>query len=121
MGRYLIRRFLFLVLVLWIVSVLTFIIFVKLPPGDPAHRAVGHTTSPATIAAARKALGLDKPWYVQYARFAKGLIPWPGFFLNPAYYHSWANSVPVSEQIYSRLPFTITLALGAAVFWVLLG
>jgi ABC-type dipeptide/oligopeptide/nickel transport system permease component len=41
MGRYLIRRFLFLILVLLIVSLLTFIIFVKLPAGDPARRAVG--------------------------------------------------------------------------------
>ncbi len=50
MGRYLIRRTLFLVLVLFIVSLLTFLIFVKLPAGDPARRAVGRSTTPEQIA-----------------------------------------------------------------------
>ena len=71
MGRYLIRRTLFLVLVL-IVSLLTFLIFVKLPSGDPARRAGGEDHDPEQIEAAREAFGLDKPIYVQYARFAKG-------------------------------------------------
>ncbi len=78
MGRYLIRRTLFLVLVLFIVSLLTFLIFVKLPAGDPARRAVGRSTTPEQIEAARVAFGLDKPIYVQYARFAKGLSPGQG-------------------------------------------
>ena len=78
MGRYLIRRVLFMVLVLFIVSLLTFLIFVKLPAGDPARRAVGRATTPQQIEAARKAFGLDKPLWVQYGRFAKGLVPSPG-------------------------------------------
>ncbi len=121
MGRYLIRRVLFLILVLWIVSVVTFVIFVKLPPGDPARRAVGRQTTAAQIAEARRALGLDKAWYVQYGRFAKGLVPWPGWFLNEKYYYSWQNFVPVKDEIYKRLPVSMTLALGAAVVWLLMG
>ena len=77
MGRYLIRRALFMVLVIIIVSLLTFLIFVKLPAGDPARRAVGRTTTPEQIENARVAFGLDKPLYVQYWRFLKGFIPWP--------------------------------------------
>ncbi len=121
MGRYLIRRTLFLILVLFIVSLLTFIIFVKLPAQDPARRAVGKTVTPEQIANARRAFGLDKPVWIQYARFAKGLIPWPGLFLNEKVYFSYNNFVPVKEEIFSRLPVTITLALGAAVLWVLIG
>ena len=49
MGRYLIRRALFMILVIVIVSLLTFLIFVKLPAGDPARRAVGRTTTPQQI------------------------------------------------------------------------
>ena len=79
MGRYLIRRVLFLILVLFVVSLLTFLIFVKLPAGDPARRAVGgRRRSAEQIEAAREAFGLDKPLYIQYARFAKGFVPWPG-------------------------------------------
>ena len=121
MGRYLIRRTLFLILVLFIVSLITFIIFVKLPAADPARRAVGRATSPENVEAARKAFGLDKPLYVQYGRFAKGLIPWPGLFLDEDVYYSYANYVPVKEEIFGRLPVTITLALGAAVFWMFMG
>ncbi len=121
MGRYLIRRTLFMILVLFIVSLITFIIFVKLPAGDPARRAVGRQTTPENVEAARKAFGLDKPLYVQYARFAKGLVPWPGVFLNEDVYYSYANFVPVKEEIFGRLPVTITLAVGAAITWLLIG
>ena len=121
MGRYLIRRVLFMILVLFVVSLLTFLIFVKLPAGDPARRAVGRTTTPEQIEAARKAFGLDKPIWVQYGRFAKGLLPWPGLFLSEDVYYSYGNFVPVKEEIFRRLPVTVTLALGAAVLWLLLG
>ena len=121
MGRYLIRRTLFMILVLFIVSLITFIIFVKLPASDPARRAVGKSTSPENVEAPRHAFGLDKPLYVQYSRFAKGLIPWPGLFLNEDVYYSYANFVPVKEEIFARLPVSATLALEAAVAWLLLG
>ncbi|MGQ0671185.1 MAG: ABC transporter permease [Actinomycetota bacterium] len=121
MGRYLIRRTLFLILVLFIVSLLTFLIFVKLPAADPARRAVGRVTNPEQVENARRAFGLDKPIWVQYARFAKGIIPWPGLFLNEDVYFSYANFVPVKEALFSRLPVTITLAVGAAATWLLIG
>jgi peptide/nickel transport system permease protein len=121
MGRYLIRRSLFLVLVLVIVSFMTFLIFYKLPPGDPARIAAGRRTSPDIIAQARENLGLDKPWYVQYGRFAKGLVPCCGMFLNEQVYFSYNNFVPVKEQVFDRLPVTIVLAVGASIVWVLIG
>jgi peptide/nickel transport system permease protein len=119
--RYLIRRILFLIFVLWVVSILTFLIFVKLPPGNPAIRAAGRATTPATIAAVKHALGLDKSVWVQYARFAKGLIPWPGLFLNKQVYFSWSNFQPVRDEIFGRLPVTLVLAVGAGFIWLLIG
>src|SRR5918996_1142634 len=121
MGRYLIRRSLFLILVLFIVSFLTFLIFLKLPPGDPARLAAGRRTSVDILEQARTNLGLDKPWYVQYGRFAKGLVPWPGLFLNEQVYFSYNNFIPVREEIFKRLPVSVTLAVGGAAVWVLLG
>jgi peptide/nickel transport system permease protein len=112
----------FMILVLWIVSVVTFLIFVKLPPGDPARRATGgRGASAEQIEAARHAFGLDRPVLTQYARFAKGLIPWPGLWLNKEVYFSYGSNVPVWEQIKDRLPVTLTLAFGAAVVWLALG
>ena len=97
MGRYLIRRALFMVLVIMIVSFLTFLIFVKLPAGDPARRAVGRTTTPEQIENARLAFGLDKPLYVQYWRFLKGFIPYPGLWLDEDVYFSYGSFEPVKE------------------------
>jgi peptide/nickel transport system permease protein len=125
MGRYLIRRTLFLILVLIIVSFLTFLIFFKLPPGDPARLAAGRRTSPDILAQARENLGLDQPLWVQYGRFAKGLIPWPGFFLNEQVYFSYNNFVPVKEELLGSKPprilVTATLALGASMVWLIIG
>ncbi len=121
MGRYLIRRTLFLMLVLFVVSLLTFVIFMKLPAGDPARRVAGRVVTERTLREVRHNLGLDLPLYVQYGRFAKGLIPWPGLFLNEQVYFNYGNNVPVSEEIYRRIPVTVALALGAAGAWVALG
>ena len=121
MGRYLVRRALFMVLVLFAVSLITFVIFVKLPASDPARRAAGKHTTRENIEAARHAFGLDRPVYVQYGRFAKGLIPWPGLFLDEEVYYSYTNFVPVKEEIFGRLPVTLALAVGAAILWVLMG
>jgi peptide/nickel transport system permease protein len=125
MGRYLIRRMLFLILVLIMVSFLTFLIFYKLPPGDPARFAAGRRATPDIIERARRNLGLDKPWYVQYGRFAKGLIPWPGFFLNEQVYYSYNNFVSVKEELLESSPprilVTATLAIGASVVWLIIG
>src|ERR687891_759167 len=121
MGRYLIRRVLFAILVLWIVSAITFLIFVKLPAGDPARRVAGRQITAERLQQVRENLGLDKPWYVQYGRFAKGLVPWPGLFLNEQVYFSYNNFIPVREEIFKRLPVSVTLAVGGAAVWVLLG
>lgn len=121
MGRYLIRRIGFTVLVLFVVSLLTFLIFVKLPTGDPARRATGKSSTPEQIENARKAFGLDQPLWVQYGRFAKGLLPLPGLFLSEDVYYSYGNFIPVREEIARRLPVTVALAVGGAVLWLLIG
>jgi peptide/nickel transport system permease protein len=121
MGRYLIRRTLFLILVLFIVSIITFIVLVKLPAQDPALRAAGRTPTAQLIAAIRAKFGLDQPVWVQYGRFAQGVVPWPGLFLNEDVYFSYTNHVAVKEEIYQRIPVTATLALGAAVIWLMIG
>lgn len=121
MLRYIARRLLYSVLVLVIISVLTFVIFVKLPAGDPARRAVGRRTDPGQIEAARRAFGLDRSVFVQYGRFAKGLIPLPDTFLTEDVYYSFSNFVPVREEIARRLPISAILAFGAASIWLVVG
>ena len=121
MIRFLVKRIAFAVLVLWVISVVTFVVFVKLPAGDPARRAVGRAATAETLEQARTALGLDRPLYVQYGRFAKGLVPVPGWFLNKDVYYSYSTFIPVREEVARRLPVTAVLAAGAAVVWLVLG
>jgi peptide/nickel transport system permease protein len=115
MLRYVVERLALLVVMFWLVSLLTFGVFFALPSGDPAVRFVGQATSPETVAAAREALGLDEPLPVQYGRFAKGLVPLPGTFLDDEVYFSFNNGVPVREEISKRAPVTLALVGGALV------
>jgi len=119
--RYIARRLLYSVLVLVVISILTFLIFVKLPSEDPARRAAGRRTDPQQIANAREAFGLDKPLIVQYGRFAKGLIPLPNTFLSEDVYYSFSNYLPVREEIWRRLPVSAILGTGAAILWLVVG
>jgi peptide/nickel transport system permease protein len=121
MGRYLIRRTLFGILVLWIISVLTFAIFLKLPPGDPARRLAGKGASPDTLEQVREIYGLNDSFWTQYTRFAKGLVPVPGWWLNEQIYYSWFNRVPVKQEIARTFPVTAMLTGGAVVLWLLMG
>jgi peptide/nickel transport system permease protein len=115
---YIARRLVLLVVMLWLVSLLTFGIFFVLPSGDPARRFVGRESTPQSIALVKKSLGLDQPIYEQYARFAKGMVPLPGMFLDEKVYYSYNDSVPVKEEILRRFPVTAALVTGAAVLWV---
>jgi peptide/nickel transport system permease protein len=121
MGRYLIRRTLFMILVLFVVALMTFTIFVKLPSADPVARAVGRHPSPELIAQVRERFGLDESLPEQFWRFAQGLVPVPGLWLNEDVYFSYGNRVPVKEEIALRWPITFTLTIGAALLWVMMG
>jgi peptide/nickel transport system permease protein len=115
MTKYIIRRLLWVIVLLFLVSALTFVIFYLLPSADPAQLRAGRQPSPALIASIRHQLGLDKPWYVQYFDYMKRLV------LHFDFGYSYSNNVSVKQQIFSRLPATASLALGAAVVWLVIG
>ncbi len=115
MTRYIIRRLLWVVLLLFLVSLLTFVVFYLFPSADPALLRAGHQPTPALVAQIRKNLGLDQPWYVQYFRYMKALV------LHFDFGYSYQNGVSVKALIFDRLPATISLTVGAAVLWLVAG
>ena len=115
MGRYIIRRLLWAIVVLIIVSAVTFIIFYALPSADPAVLRAGRSPNPALIAHIRHVLGLDKPIYVQYWLYIKGVV------LHFNFGYSYQYSLPVRTLMFQRLPATISLTVGAVIVWLLLG
>jgi peptide/nickel transport system permease protein len=115
MGRYIIRRLLWVIVLLIVVSAVTFIIFYELPSADPAVLRAGRSPNPALIASIRHNLGLDKPIYVQYWRYMKGVV------LHFNFGYSYQFSQPVRTMIFERLPATISLTVGAVIVWLLIG
>lgn len=113
MISYIMRRLLFAIIVLIGISVVSFFI-IQLPPGDFAtvyrERLInqgGMTVAEAEKAAEvfRKRYGLDKPLYIQYLNWIKGIVTEGSFGYSMAY------SKDVGELIAERLPRTLILAL----------
>jgi peptide/nickel transport system permease protein len=115
MVRYIIRRLLWVVVLLFLVSFLTFIVFYLLPSADPAELRAGRQPNPQLVEQIRHNLGLDKAWYSQYFDYMKRLV------LHFDFGYSYQNNISVKQLIFDRLPATVSLALGAAVIWILTG
>jgi peptide/nickel transport system permease protein len=115
MGRFVIRRLLWAIVLLFVVSLVTFIIFYLFPSADPAVLRAGRQPNPELVAQIRHNLGLDNPWYQQYWDYMKRLV------LHGDFGYSFQNNISVRQQIFDRLPATISLAAGAAVIFLFLG
>jgi peptide/nickel transport system permease protein len=115
MVRYIIRRLLWAVLTLIIVSFVTFFIFYVLPPGDPAVLRAGHFPNPQLLVDIRHAYGFDKPFWVQYWVYMRAIL------LHFNFGYSYQVSQPVKTLIFDRLPATISLTVGAVVIWLSIG
>jgi peptide/nickel transport system permease protein len=110
MTRFVARRVLSMLLVLFAVSVLVFLIFNVVPNGDPAVRMAGKIPTETQIEAIREEWGFDEPLYVQYATMMEKIFT--GDLV------SYLNQQDVDEEIWRGLPRTLALAIGAAIIWM---
>ncbi len=115
MTRYIVRRSLWVVVLLFAVSLLTFVVFYLFPSADPALLRAGRSPSPERVEAIRQQLGLDQPWPVQFLDYMKNLV------LHFDLGFSFHNDVAIKDAIFERLPATISVALGALVLWLVVG
>ena len=120
MWRYIVRRLLWVVVVLLIITAITYLIVFVMPPVDPAVAFAGKNPTPDQIAETKHIFGLDKPIPVQYALFVKHLFlgdqyGWPGLGF------SFSTRSPVRDQFFDRIGVTIQLAVGAALVWLCIG
>ena len=113
MITYVARRVLSGVPTLWGVATVVFVM-ARLLPGDPARVIAGVLASPEDVERIRQQMGLDKPLWVQYGNFLGSLLR-----LNLG--TSAHTNAPVVEEIGSRLPYTIELAVVALVLAVTIG
>ncbi len=113
MLAFLLRRVFGMVVVLAVVSFIVYLVFVKIPGGDPAQRIAGRTATQANIVAIRDKLSLDQPFYVQWYKMMQQLFT--GKLI------SYTDQLSVVGQIWQGLPVTFSLSLGAAVIWLFFG
>jgi len=132
---YIVRRLIGAVILLFIVSAVVFSIFFLIPriagasADDLASRYVGKSAGVEQIHQTAVKLGFTDPIYVQYGRFAKGIVVGQDYNYGPSIEHcpapclgySFITQNPVLPDLLDRLPVTLSLASGAAVLWLVGG
>lgn len=113
MGRYLVRRFLEGLLVVFLASIVIFLI-VRLIPGDPAQQLAGEDATLEDIERIREQLGLNDPILTQYGN-------WIGGVVQLDFGNSFTKRVPVRDLIAQSFPPTIELAVAAYIFALAIG
>ncbi len=113
MGRFILKRLGISVIVVLLVSIITFTL-VKILPGDPALLAMGTEASEAEVAAFHEKYNLDKPLLTQYFIWINGV-------LHGDLGDSIKFSRPVKDCIFERLPRTISIGLPALIIASVLG
>jgi len=132
---FIIRRLFATVLLLMLVSLITFLIFFEVPrlagqtTYDLALQYTGRSPTHSAVIAVEHQLGLNLPMYVQFGRFIRGVVagahynfgPSKAWCPPPCLGYSFRSQLPVWPQLVSDIPVTLSLALGAAVLWLIGG
>ena len=135
MVSYIIRRLFAALVLLFIVSAATFAIFYLIPrlvgssPETLATRYVGRAATPETVNLIAHKLGFYDPIWVQYGRWIKGIFVGADYEYGagvercpaPCFGYSFVTRQPVWPDLLSRLPVTLSLAIGAAILWLFFG
>ncbi|GAB2838694.1 ABC transporter permease [Actinocorallia aurea] len=135
MFAFIVRRLIGAVLMLVVVSMVTFGIFFQLPKlagqttDQLAASYVGKAPTAEAIADVKERLGLDDPIAVQYGRFVEGIFAGQDFSNGPSVDHcsapclgfSFRTNEPVLPTLLDRAPVTLSLGIGASIIWLVSG
>lgn len=114
MIRFVINRFVYMILTLAAVSMVAFVL-IQLPPGDFAdsyankRQQAGAPIKVEELDEIRRSLGINKPWYIQYGKWISNMV------LEGDMGYSWEWRRPVSDLIAERLPLTLLLAFSTLI------
>ncbi len=136
MFEYAVRRTVAIVVMLFAISIATFLLFFAIPR-DPARLTCGKVCTPETLRVNRHALGYDRPLAVQYGDFLKGLVSDRNFPDDkqlqrthpelithchaPCLGYSPSQQTTINNVMGRAAPITLSLVLGAFVLWVVFG
>jgi peptide/nickel transport system permease protein len=114
MLRFLVRRIFQGAIVMVLVTIAVYVLFFHGSPEAVARRLAGRQATQETVDRIYHNLGLDQPFWVQYWHFLVRLM-------HGDLGHDYYNGVPVTTVLKQAVPITASLALGAAVIWLILG
>ena len=114
MLTFIVRRTLWTVLVMFVITAVVFIIFFKTPGVDPARAIAGRNPSPQTLAEVRAQFGLNRPLVVQYGLMMKRI-----FVTRNLVSYSDQGELVVPE-IFAAAPATLSLVFGASLIWIVM-
>jgi peptide/nickel transport system permease protein len=132
---YIIRRVVAAIVLLFVVSAITFSIFYLVPrlagatPESLATRYVGRTADVETVELTAERLGFYDPIWVQYGNWAKGVVVGATYDMGaqdvecpaPCLGYSFITRQPVFPELMDRAPVTFALAIGASILWLVTG
>lgn len=113
MLRFVVRRLVGMAFVLFVVSVLVFVIFNVIPNSPPAQRLAGKNATPQLVKSIEEEWGFDKSLPEQYVAMMKNVFT--------GELKSYSPRIPVDDQIKEGVPATFSLAIGAALIWLFFG
>ncbi|MEV5375369.1 MULTISPECIES: ABC transporter permease [Streptomyces] len=124
MLRFLARRSLGALVIIALISAITFALFFALP-SQPALMSCGKNCTPEAVALINKNLGLDQPVPVQYWHYMAGIFTGRDFTVGhcpaPCFGYSFSNQQPVWGTIVDRFPTTLSITLGGAAVFLVVG
>ena len=107
MGRFILKRFAYMLIVIWAVALISFVLL-RAAPSDTAEMMLPDTATEEQVEAMREKLGLNDSYIIQYFKYMKGLCTGD---LGTSTLYGYSCAKVISE----RLPATVTVALIAAV------
>jgi peptide/nickel transport system permease protein len=113
MTRFIVRRLVAMIGVLFAVSVIVFVVFMVLPKQNPAQTLAGKNATPGLVKNIEEEWGFDDSLPVQYATMMKKVFT--------GELTSYKPRLPVDDRIIEGIPATLSLAIGAAVIWLFFG
>jgi peptide/nickel transport system permease protein len=128
MTRYLVKRLLAGAVILLLIAAITFVIFLVLP-SDPAIQACGKACTPDRIEVLHHQMGLDQPLARQFGDYVGGIFTGRSYGTGqeavrcpfPCLGFSFRNNLPVWDLLVDRFPVTFSIAIGAALLWLVIG
>jgi peptide/nickel transport system permease protein len=110
MGRFIVRRSLSAIALLFATSVVVFGIFEIIPSYNPARAIAGRAASPTTVEQVSKRFGFDRPFYVQYVNTMK--LIFTGQVID------YQDDLNVVDQFREKFPVTLSLVIPAGIIWL---